>query len=417
VVDQRGFDNQHADFLPAREAARLLGVKLQTLYAYASRGLVRSEPRTSGNGRSYARADLERLKARGAARSGHGPVAAGALRWGEPVLQTAVSSIRADGPAYRGESAILLARSGAGFEAVAERLWTGSLAADPRWPVAEAVAIVRKVSPLLPAADTPLQRLLMAVPHMAALDAERFGASAPAEWARARVLVRVLASLSGLPRGLAVALRAAGAPTVAESLAIALGVSPRRVRAALDGALILSADHELNASTFAARVVASTGADLYACVAGALAAMTGPAHGGASERVEAFLDEVGEPSLARAAVLSRSSRGESIPGFGHRLYPEGDPRTLALIEAAERVDGAAARLQTANAVARAMERAKRERPNLDFGLVAFRRGLGLPRGSASLLFAVGRIAGWVAHALEQREQGYLLRPRAEYVGK
>lgn len=392
-------------------------MKLQTLYAYASRGLVRSEPGDLGRGRRYARSDLERLRARGEARAGHGPVAAGALRWGEPVLQTAVSAIREGGPSYRGEPAVLLAQGGARFESVAELLWTGSLAAHARWPMDDAVALVRRTSRVVSGVEQPLQRLLAAVPHLAALDGERFGAPVESEWERARLLVRILAALSGLSLGTEVVLRAAGAPTIAEALAIALGASPRRARDAIDRTLILCADHELNASTFAARVVASTGADLYACVTGALSAMTGPRHGAASERIEAFLDEVREPDRARAAVLARSSRGEAIPGFGHPLYPGGDPRVPPLLEAAGQVARDGSRLDTLLAVTAAMEKAKRERPNLDFGLVAVARGLGLPRGSASVLFAIGRIAGWVAHALEQREQGHLLRPRAEYIGK
>src|SRR5438046_9981471 len=97
-LDQRGLNNQRSDFLAARDAARFLGVKRETLYAYASRGLVRSEPGPSGRGHRYSRSDLERLKSRGDARAGHGPVAAGALRWGEPVLATAISGIFATGP-------------------------------------------------------------------------------------------------------------------------------------------------------------------------------------------------------------------------------------------------------------------------------------------------------------------------------
>jgi citrate synthase len=120
---QRGFNNQPGDFLSAREAARFLGVKLATLYAYASRGLVRSTPAGTGGQRRYAAQDLERLKARHDARRGHAPVAAGALRWGEPVLASALTAIREDGPHYRGQSAASLAAGGVRFESVAEDGW------------------------------------------------------------------------------------------------------------------------------------------------------------------------------------------------------------------------------------------------------------------------------------------------------
>src|SRR6185436_12773289 len=144
-VDQRGLKNQRSDFLSAAEAARFLGVKRETLYAYTSRGLLRSEPGARGRGRRYSRSDLERLKARGEARAGHGPVAAGALRWGEPVLATAISSIRVSGPAYRGQSAVDLARSGASFESVAELLFTGTLARDARWPGSDAANLLKRL--------------------------------------------------------------------------------------------------------------------------------------------------------------------------------------------------------------------------------------------------------------------------------
>ena len=122
-------------WLSGSEAAAFLGVKRETLYAYASRGLVLSEPGTHGRGRRYRREDLERLKARSDARAGHGAVAAGALRWGEPVLASALTSIDEGGPRYRGHRAVDLAAR-ASFEAVAELLWTGTLPdRRPDWPV------------------------------------------------------------------------------------------------------------------------------------------------------------------------------------------------------------------------------------------------------------------------------------------
>jgi citrate synthase len=413
-VDQRGLKNQRSDFLSAAEAARFLGVKRQTLYAYASRGLLRSEPGVRGRGRRYSRSDLERLKARGEARAGHGPVAAGALRWGEPVLATAISSIRASGPAYRGQSAVDLARSGASFEAVSELLFTGTPAHEVEWPGADAVNLLKRLRDEPPPSTPPLHALMALVPRLALLDEDRFGAPNEAELTRARRLIRAMAAALAPSR--AQTARALGASSVAESLAIALGAPPRRAARAIERTLILVADHELNASTFAARVVASTGADLYACVTGGLAALTGPRHGAFSDRVEALLDEVGDPKNARDAIQARTSRGEGLPGFGHPLYPNGDPRVPPLFELAEQLSSRGHRLATLRAIEREMQRARREAPNLDFGLVAVVHALGLPRGSATALFAVGRTAGWIAHALEQREAAYLLRPRAEYVG-
>ena len=419
-IDQRGFDNQRSEHVTAREAARLLGVKLQTLYAYASRGLVRSTAGPRGPARVYLRADLERLKARVDARAGHGPVAAGALRWGEPVLSTAISAIRETGPAYRGIPAVQLARDRVSFEATADLLWTGTLdARTSAWSSDGIATSVRAVRGEFADGASVLEAMLSAVPRLARMDADRFGASREAEWARARRIVRVLAAAVGCARGEGVARDAARQPSVASSLAVAFGVSPRVARDVIDRTLVLAADHELNASTFAARVVASTRADLYACLTGAFAALTGPLHGAASDRVEALVDEVGSPERAREVVHARAGRGDDIPGFGHRLYPAGDPRVPPLVEAvrAAPLDGRGKReLALVVAISDAMTRSRREPPNLDFGLVAVRRALGIPRGGASTLFAIGRIAGWVAHAIEQREAGYLLRPRAEYVG-
>src|SRR5690349_15198038 len=124
-IDQDRFNNQYKDFLTAREAAELIDVKLATLYAYVSRGLVRSIASEAGRGRLYARQDLEHLRARHDARSGHGPVAAAALRWGEPVLDSAITLINDRGLYYRGQSAVGLARDGVSYEQVAELLWTG----------------------------------------------------------------------------------------------------------------------------------------------------------------------------------------------------------------------------------------------------------------------------------------------------
>jgi citrate synthase len=228
-------------------------------------------------------------------------------------------------------------------------------------------------------------------------------------------LVRVLAALSALSFDARRVARAVSAERIAETVGIALGARERSFDA-VERTLVLCADHELNVSTFAARVVASTGADLYASVTGALSAMTGPRHGAASDRVEALVDEVGDPRRADAVIAARTGRGEAIPGFGHPLYPSGDPRVPPLIDAAERVARKSKRLALVLSVADAMRRARREPPNLDFGLVAVAHALDLPRGAASVLFSIGRTAGWVAHALEQREAGYLLRPRAQYVG-
>lgn len=180
--------------------------------------------------------------------------------------------------------------------------------------------------------------------------------------------------------------------------------------AAIEAALVLCADHELNASTFAARVAASTGASLLACVGVALGTFSGPLHGGAPAQVARLFDAA-EASGAEAAVAAWAARREALPGTGHPLYPEGDPRGAMLLALAREAPGQS----PAFALAEVLEAEGAPGPNLDFGMLALTRGHGLPDEAATAIFAVGRAAGWVAHVREQREQPGLLRPRARVV--
>ena len=409
-------DAAASDTLSTAQAAAWLGIKPETLYAYASRGLVKGLPGARGRGRRYRREDLEPLRARSA-----GP-AATALRFGEPVLETAITRITPLGPEYRGHLATDLAREGVSFEAVAELLWSGRLPGDaPRWPAGDAAplrerGLVRHAGQRL-AGSGPLAALTLALPLLALSDPLRFDTQPQAVMARARRLVPLLAASFALAvdaRRLSAALDTCD-PVLA--LARALGVAEsRKPLALLRTALIVCADHELNASTFAARVAASTGADLYACLAAAVAAFSGPRHGGASERVELLAREAGTPARVAATVADRLRRGEQLPGFGHALYPDGDPRVPPLVEQALALAPRAPRLRTVIALADAVQATGRPRANVDVALAATCAALGLPIGMGPAIFAVGRIAGWVAHVLEQQASTAVLRPRARYIG-
>jgi citrate synthase len=417
-VDQDGFDNQ-PDTLTAAQAMERLGVKRETLYAYVSRGWIRSLPSRQGRTKLYRTDDVERLRARHAARAGHGPVAAGALRWGEPVLESSITRITDRGPAYRGRLALDLAASTTRFETVAEILWSDEPDAGAAWEAREPSFDPRVVAALLPRAPHPFAILPLAVGAIAARDPDRYAAPPLAERERARGLILRMAASLALGRGGHRAVRAALASGgVARVLARALGApTDRRAAEAIELALVLLADHELNASTFAARVAASAGADLYACVAAALATLSGPLHGGAPDRVTALVDDIGRPARAKSVIQERTRRGESIPGFGHPLYPSGDPRAAPLVAAALRLGGRDPRVRVLAALIEAMAAAGREAPTVDCGLVGITAALGLGPGAAAAIFAIGRSAGWVAHCLEQRAAGYLLRPRALYVGR
>ena len=154
--------------------------------------------------------------------------------------------------------------------------------------------------------------------------------------------------------------------------------------------------------------MASTGASLTNCVIAGLTAMSGPKHGGATERLRALLTEVDATGDAAASVATRLDRGETIPGFGNSVYRDADPRGAELASAAKLDATMRATLQAARSMAGV-------EPNVDFGLLAIERKFDLPKGAALALFAMGRSVGWIAHAFEQRATGTLIRPRAEFV--
>jgi len=385
----------------------MLGVKRATLYTYVSRGWIQRVASGKGRRNLYLRSDVERLRQRRDARAGHTASAAGALRWGEPVISTNIASLSAAGIHYRGRPLEALLDAGVSFEATAELLWTGAIPESPVWPGAPEVHELPGVHELPEVHD-----LIAVTLALRAADPAPLLTGPVRALERGRALVW---SLCGVP------------PEPGESVARAAcrrfgGAPTPAVEAAVNRALILSAEHGLNASTFAARVAASTGADLYSAVIAGLCAFSGPKHGRACAGIEGILDAVGTsgaPEQLRHRVHdwvdARYRAGEQVPGFVHRLYPDGDPRGGPLMADAAAL-GDDRSLDVLIAVAAVMAEAGWRTPTVDYGLVALTRALGWPRGSATWLFAVGRCAGWVAHALEQRESGALLRPRAAYAG-
>jgi len=413
-----------SDFLSAREAASLLGVKLPTVYAYTSRGLIQSVPGGKGRSRRYRRRDLERLCARRDARAGHGPVAAAALQQGEPVMDSSITLISIEqGPIYRGRPAIELADEGRSFEWVAEGLWSGDWSERPvpeGWRPTQLGVDLDALSRVLPAKSAPLPVMSFVIPLLASHDPGRFSWHPEAVLARVRFLLRRCAAALSLAGEAGQPLHAIEAALDAPSIAAAVGAASglelaEDEIALLDRALVLAADHELNASTFAARVAASTGADIYGCITAALAALSGPRHGGAADRVDALLLEAGPAERVQDVVHDRQRRGEVIEGFAHPIYaPRSDPRGARLLELAEQLRGDRAEVRSVLALVDAMREGGFGGPSIDVGLVAVARALGLPTGTGTALFALGRMVGWVAHSLEQYEAGFLVRPRARY---
>lgn len=374
------------EWLTAQQAMDELGVRAQTLYAYVSRGRIEARAQADDPRKSlYRAADIAELAKRKRQGRKAAQVAASAIAWGEPVLPSAITTVHAGRLFYRGEDAALLAERET-LESVAERLWQ-----------APAGLFGGKAGAAAPGA-TARGRMFAFLAGRAAAD--------PAGRRRAREAL--LAEAAALVEGFADAI--AGAPTDGPAhLRLARAWRCEDEDADLiRRTLVLAADHELNASTFTARVTASTGASLAAAALAGLSALSGPLHGGMSARVQAFVKEA-QGAGAAAAVRARIEAGLPVPGFGHPLYPEGDPRAAALIGAFPLTPEYAEILEAAREITG-------ERPNIDFALTALTWTLDLPDEAPFLMFAMGRLAGWIAHALEQLDTGHLIRPRARYIG-
>ena len=398
-----------ARYLGARQAAEELGVSLATLYAYVSRGMIRSEAAgRSGRRRRYRAEDVRRLKERKERRRDPDRVVVGALHWGTPIMESAITLITDERLYYRGRDAVELA-VGSTIEEVAALIWTGDPARSaelfpPEWP---------ELSPRIRAAIgdglPPVETFQVLLPLAGAEDPTAYDLR-PAAVARtgARIL-RLMAT--------AVAGDSGGEPGLARTLQGAWIPHEPRAAALLDSALVLCADHELPVSTFAARCVASSEATPYAVVVAGLSAMGGVKHGGQIELVQAFLREVEAVGDARAAISARLRRGDRIPGFGHSLYPGGDPRGAELLRTTTAAYPDSPGVALCGAVADEALELMGERATVDFGLVTLARALELPPGGAVTLFALGRTVGWIGHAIEQYESGSLIRPRTRYVGE
>jgi len=395
-------------WMTAEEAAARLGVSRATLYAYVSRGHIRSQATASGSrARGYASEDVERLLQRAEGRRDPEKAAAGALRWGVPVLESAITLIDGRNLYYRGRDAVTLARTWS-VEEVASLIWGSDLRAG-REGLGHGPRSTRNGSPRY----APIMRIGFvgrAQQALARAEADDPGAFdvRPGTVAAAgrRILDAVVSAAAG---------GAAAGETIDAALARAWNAD-RRATDIVRAALILCADHELNVSSFTARCIASAGSSPYAVVIGGLAALEGPRHGGASARVEAMLDSMRRSRDLRGAVAARLRRGESVDGFGHPLYPDGDPRAAALFDLLSASQAKSAELRFVLGVARAASDAGRGRPNVDFALAAVSRVLRLPTGAPLMLFAIGRTIGWIGHAIEQYSTGRLIRPRARYIG-
>jgi citrate synthase len=393
------------EWLSSGEAATRLGVSPATLYAYVSRGLLRSEATEGRRERRYRASDVAHLRRRRAVGRKAESIASHALDFGMPLLESALTTIEGSRLYYRGIDAARLART-ASLEDVARLLWdcdSEPFAATNLPPLTTAL----RRAWLAAATLSPVDRCLVVLPAAAALDHPSWVED------RAAMLetgVRVLRLLAA-----AITARQPSPAPIHEQLATAWRV-PAEHAHLIRAVLVMLADHEFNASTFAARVVSSTGANLYGAITAGLAALNGPKHGGATRRVAAFFDELKRSPDIDTALAELLRARVYIPAFGHPLYPDGDIRAATLFAMVREAMPRSPELAFSERVASTVERLIDRKANVDFTSVMVERALGLPRDSALAMFVIGRTVGWIAHALEQAAHGALIRPRARYTG-
>jgi citrate synthase len=358
--------------------------------------------------RRYRAEDVRRLRERKERRRHPEGVVERVLHWGTPVMESGITLIDGGRLYYRGrEVADLAARST--VEEVAALIWTADEAKAPTlFPLEPLVHSqrIQDVSPFVTGLP-PVEVFQVLLSLSAAEDPAAYDLR-PA--AVARTGARILRLMTNVAAGEA-------ATRIAEALQRGWSPGDPGAAALLGSALVYCADHELPVSTFAARCVASSEATPYAVVLAGLAALGGVKHGGEVELVEAFLREVEAAGDARAAISGRLRRGERVPGFGHSLYPDGDPRAAGLLSLTAEAYPESPAVSLSEAVAGEALQLMGERPTLDLALVTIARTLDLPPGGATALFALGRTIGWIGHAIEQYEGGSLIRPRARYVGE
>ncbi|HZC60088.1 MAG TPA: citrate/2-methylcitrate synthase [Streptosporangiaceae bacterium] len=464
------------DWISAAEAARRLGIKQATLYSYVSRGVLTRRRASGGRGGgASARADGSAgARADGGAGAHADDRADGVAggkgslfdpgeveelaRRGRPrrppglarlVIESGVTEIADNRLWFRGLDALDLARDW-DFEDVCELLWdvrpgpgpAGPGSARPQSPgpgyagpqppgpdpgewqaTPAALAAGAAAQAALPSGTFPLERLQVIVPALAAADPLRLQYDPPAVAAAGRAIIAGLVDCLP-PAGAGNQQASAGAGNQQTGAGIPARLWPRLcpddpppgLLDALRTALVLLADHELAASTLAARVAASVRADPYAVVATGLGAVGGALHGGASLGAETMLAAAQDAAGVPRVVGELLRRGERVPGFGHFVYRGGDPRAQLLLAMVRSAVPASPRLAVVDSVLAEMHRRALPEPNIDFALAVLASCAGMIRGAGEVIFAVARTAGWLAHALEEYTARTPLRPRAVYTG-
>jgi citrate synthase len=406
-------------YMLREEAVQLLGIKPSTLYTYVSRGWVRSIAGPHQKLRLYSREDVEQIRARGHARSGERFTANEGLRWGEPILHTAITQITPLGPKYRGRLAADLVHSHCSFEVAAELLWSGAcLDEHPIWHIEPAPLDANR---LLSAAGGRhgsadlLQAFSLLTLASASAEENRIEVQRGTTILAARRLIAMLVGCFGLlSKSGEFTVRHEG-ESIAEGLARAFGIpATDESVSALNAALVMLADHEMAPSTFAARVAASSSADLYSCIVSALATHTGTRIRKSCDKVESLFADAPASAEFHSRLMGLSKFGANLPGFNHPLYPKGDPRARLLLDLAKRMKSQTKQSERLYELIDDVARQYQAQPSVEIGLLSIAFALGLPKQGTVGLLTLGRVAGWVAHVLEQRLAGIMLRPTPRY---
>ncbi|MFN0026818.1 MAG: citrate synthase [Acidimicrobiales bacterium] len=415
-----------SNLISAAEAATRLGVKRDTLYAYVSRGQIVAHQLPGRRGSFFEPEAIDRLVSRSRLPQTRRPDAR---------ITSAITLIEHGSYWYRGHDPAALARSST-FEQVAELLWVDadpSLATPPWMADTEAVTAAIAAQRALGPDPRPFERLSVIMPVLAAHDPLRHDLRPGGAAATARRLLAGTVAALGARGGFGASGRVRPNPVtldqprrggstgtgVAASLSGMLAGtsgfprSRRRQEALLNQALVIMADHELAPSTVAVRIAAGVHSDPYAAVSAGLGAVSGSWHGAASRRVESLLWSIGGGATADAEFAALLQSGPPVAGFGQVLYPDGDPRGPILLGLAAGLGS----LPEAEAVLAIAATQGLPAPNVDFALAALTHRMRLPAGAAETIFAIGRLAGWLAHAIEEYTESSDLRLRALYVGR
>lgn len=392
-----------ADWMTAAEAAAELGVKPTTLYAYVSRGVLHSEREPGKRESRFRRSEVERLAGRRRQRASGGEI----------VVDSGLTLLDPAGKLFfRGRDVTELVREWP-YERVAEWLWSGVDAPSVPWTTSPpALRAGRRAQEAVGPAASLADRLRVIAAAVATTDPLRHDRRPAAVASTARGLIAALVDC--LPE---VGRPAPPGASLARRLWPRLSAkeAKRGWVAALDTALGLLADHEMAASTFAARVAASTWADPYLVVQAGMAALGGPLHGGASREVRALVREAMATSPEQA--VGAALRGDTgLPGMGHRVYVGPDPRARVILEAVERAHPPAELYRVAQGIVAVAAAHGGPLPNVDFAIAVLEESAAMPDGAGEAIFAIARTAGWVAHAIEEYEHRLRYRPRAAYTG-